>query len=209
VTVVGTTTVTVDRAIPASTGANLTYKINAPQTVGSASPQVADGVNLDCLHSFFKEEFITLASGLGNAEDLNQFTFPTRAVPAAVGQYVLGGVNGDASSAWRFADANGTQASDLEGTPRELVRDGGWQERNATDLVLREYPMSRPLATSAQTLQAYYQQGRDGARQLRIGSGQPVDPGVWATDDLPTRVAATTITRSPDPVDDTIASATT
>ena len=53
------TTLVVDRAIPASTAADLTYKVNAKQTPGASTPQVSDGVVGDVLHSFFKEEFIT------------------------------------------------------------------------------------------------------------------------------------------------------
>lgn len=168
VVTIGTTTLTVERAIPASTAADLTYKINAPQTIGATTAQVADGVSLDALHSFFKEEWITLAGGLGNSVDLNKFTFPTRAVPVTVGQYILGGINGDASSAWTVASTNGVQAgSNIEGTPIELVRDGGWQERNATDVILRELPNYSSLGPLDTDTQATYQQGDE--------TGDPAD----------------------------------
>ena len=135
------TTLIVDRAIPASTAADLTYKVSSPQTISAVAAQVADGVSIDALHSFFKEEWITFGGGLGNAVDLNKFTFPTRAVPVTVGQYILGGINGDASSAWTVAANNGAPAgSNVEGLPSELIRDGGWQERDATDVILRELP---------------------------------------------------------------------
>jgi hypothetical protein len=197
---IGTTTLVVDRAIPASTSANLTYKINAPQTVGSATPQVADGVMLDVLYSFLIEEWISLASGLGNAEDLNQFTFPLKPVPATVGQYVMGGVNGDASSAWAFASQNGTIATDLEGVPRELVRDGGWAERNAADLVLREYPNVTTLGTFDDDAQANYQQGDATGTPANFRLPGPVNQAIltFGPPITPTNIAftATTITRS-------------
>lgn len=156
---VGTTTLVVDRAIPASTGANLTYKINAPQTPGAVGEQVADGVNMQCLFSFLKEEWITLAGSLGNAVDLNRFDFPIQTISSAAGQYILGGVNGDAASAWRFATTNGALTTDTEGQPRELIRDGGWQERNTSDVVLREYANYTTLGSLDDDAQATYQQG--------------------------------------------------
>ena len=200
VVTVGTTTLTVERSIPASTAADLTYRINAPQTVGAVGQQVADGVSLDVLYSFFAEEWVTLAAGLGNAEDLNQFTFPMRAVPATVGQYIFGGINGDATSAWTFAATNGTQATDGEGNPTELIRDGGLQERSATGVVLREYANYTTLGALDADAQPYYQQGD--------ATGSPTDfriPGpanqavlVFGPDVGPlanTVFAATTITR--------------
>lgn len=200
VVTVGTTTLTVERSIPASTGADLTYKINAPQTVGAVGQQVADGVSLDTLHSFYKEEWITLAAGLGNAEDLNQYTFPTTVLPAPVGQYYFGGVNGDASSAWTFAAENGTQASDLEGAPRELIRDGGWQERNASDVVLREYANYTTLGSLDADAQATYQQGDETGDPANFRLPGPVNQAVltFGPDVVPTNItfAATSITRA-------------
>jgi hypothetical protein len=156
---IGTTTLVVERSIPASTAADLTYKINAKQTTGSASPQVADGVNVQALFSFLKEEWITLAGGLGNAVDLNKFDFPIVAISSAAGQYILGGVNGDAASAWKFNDTNGRETADTEGTTRELLRDGGWQERNASNIVLREYANITTLGALDTDAQPYFQQG--------------------------------------------------
>lgn len=193
------TTFVVDRAIPASTSANLTYRINAPQTPGLTTQQVADGVSLQCLYSFLKEEWITLAAGLGNAVDLQAFDFPILPISSAAGQYILGGVNGDAASAWKFADTNGAQATDIEGAPRELIRDGGWQERNAADLVLREYANYTTLGEMDADAQATYQQGdltgdpanyklTGPVNQAVLTFGPGVTPGNVA-------VTATTLTR--------------
>jgi hypothetical protein len=157
---IGTTTLVVDRAIPASTAADLTYKINAPQTPGSTSvQQVCDGVDMQTLFSFLKEEWITLAGSLGNAVDLNRFDFPFQAISSAAGQYIMGGVNGDAASAWKFATTNGVLTTDTEGQTRELIRSGGWQERNTSDIVLREYANFTTLGSLDSDAQAYYQQG--------------------------------------------------
>lgn len=198
VTTVGTTTLTVDRAIPSSPSANLTYKVNGRQTPGSASPQVADGVNFQALYSFLKEEWKTLAAGLGNAVDLNRFDFPMVSITPE--EFILGGVNGDASSAWTFNDTNGTQATDTEGATRELVRDGGWQERGATDLVLREYANVTTLGSLDANAQAYYQQGRSDQTPVNFKLTGPVNQAIYTLQApvTPTNVAfaATTITRS-------------
>lgn len=201
---IGTTTLDVDRAIPASTAADLTYKINAPQTPGAVGQQVADGVDKQAAFSFAKEEWITLAGGLGNAEDLNQFDFPYQSISSAAGQYIMGGVNGDAASAWRYADNNGTQATDVEGSPRELIRTGGWQERNASDVVLREYANYTTLGSLDADAQVTYQQGDADGDPANFKLTGPVNQAVltFGPDVGPDAVstgfafAATTITRN-------------
>jgi hypothetical protein len=156
---IGTTTLVVDRNIPASTAADLTYKINAPQTPGAVAEQVADGVDMQALYSFTKEEYITLAAGLGNAEDLNKFNFPFQCISSAAGQYIMGGVNGDAESDWAFADDNGVLTTDTEGQTRELIRSGGWQERDSLDRVLQEWANYTTLGDLDDDAQVTYQQG--------------------------------------------------
>jgi len=197
VVTVGTTTLTVERAIPASTGADLTYKINAKQTPGAATPQVADGVNMQALYSFLKEEWKTLAGGLGNAVDLNKFDFPMVSITPE--EFILGGTNGDAASAWTFNDTNGTQSTDTEGKTRELLRDGGWQERNASNLVLREYANITTLGSLDSDAQAYYQQGRSDQTPANFKLTGPVNQSIYTLEApvVPTNIAfaATTITR--------------
>jgi hypothetical protein len=197
VVTVGTTTLTVERAIPASTGADLTYKINAKQTTGLASPQVSDGVNMQALYSFLKEEWRTLAAGLGNAVDLNKFDFPCQSITPE--EFIFGGVNGDAAAAWTFLDTNGTEATDTEGVTRELLRDGGWQERNAADAVLREYANVTTLGSLDSDAQAYYQQGRSDQDPVNFKLKGPVNQAIYTLQApvTPTNIAfaATTITR--------------
>jgi len=198
VVTVGTTTLTVDRAIPASTSANLTYKINAKQTPGALTPQVADGINGQALYSFLKEEWKTLAGGLGNAVDLNKFNFPMVSITPE--EFILGGVNGDASSDWTFNDTNGTQAADVEGTTRELLRDMGWQERSSADSVLREYANVTTLGNLDSNAQAYYQQGRSDQDPANFKLTGAVNQAILTlgAPTTPTNIAfaATTITRS-------------
>lgn len=197
VVTVGTTTLTVERSIPASTAADLTYKINAKQTTGIVGEQVADGVNWQCLYSFLKEEWRVLAGSLGNAVDLNKFDFPFQSITPE--EFILGGVNGDAASAWTFSDLNGVEATDTEGTTRQLLRDGGWQERSVTDLVLREYANITTLGSLDSDAQAYYQQGRTDQTPANFKLTGPVNQAIYTLQApvTPTNIAfaATTITR--------------
>ncbi len=196
------TALTVDRAIPASTAADLDFAIFQPGTVGNASPDVADGVTLQTVYSFLKEEWKALAAGLGNAEDLMQFTFPITAITRE--QMILGGVNGDASSAWAFADDNGTVAgSNLEGQTRELVRTGGWQEQSAAGVILQRYIGVVTLGTIDTDAQVYYQQGDETGTPTDFVLTGPVNQAVltFGPDIGPDAgtgfvFAATTITRN-------------
>ena len=198
------TTVVVDRSITTSAGSDLTYKVNSPQTAGAVAEQVADGVNMQVLFSFLKEEWITLAAGLGNAEDLHKFDFPIVAISSAAGQYIMGGINGDAASAWSFAENNGiVVTSNAEGLPRELVRDGGWQEKTATDVVEQEHANFTTLGAMDSDAQATLQQGdRTGDPSNFVLLG-PVNqafltfgPSITAAAYTSLAFAATTITRS-------------
>lgn len=153
------TTLVVDRAIANHTGTDLTWRIFQKETTGGTTPAVADGVNMQALFSFAKEEWRVLAAGLGNAADLNKFDFPIQAISANAGEYIMGGVNLAAASAWKFAADNGVESTDDEGIPKILVRDGGWQERNAADVVISEYANYSTLGTLLATAQATFQQG--------------------------------------------------
>jgi len=152
---IGTTTLVVDRVIPASSGSDLTYKINAPQVPGLSTPQVADGVSFQALYSFLKEEWKTLAGSLGNAEDLIQFDFPMLSITTE--EFILGGVSGAASSAWSFVDT-WPILTDTEGVTTELIRTGGWQERSATNNILKRYLGVITLGSLDTDTQVYYQQ---------------------------------------------------
>lgn len=204
VVTVGTTTLEVERAIPASAAADLTYKINAKQTPGGLTPQLCDGVNGQALFSFLKEEWITYGGSgvVGNAQDLNKFDFPIVAITPE--QFILGGVNGDAASAWSFNDLNGVEATDTEGSTRLLLRDVGWQEKNASDITLREYANITTLGNLDDDAQAYYQQGDEtgtpsnfkltgAVNQAVLTFGPDVGPDAVSTGFT---FAATTITRN-------------
>ena len=197
------TTLVVDRNITASTAADLDYAVHSPETTGGTPEALADGVAMQALYSFLKEEYRTLAAGLGNAVDLNRFDFPFQSISSAAGQYIMGGVNGDAASAWTFAAENGVESTDTEGIPVELIRAGGWQERNAADVVLKEYANYTTLGTLDSDAQAYFQQGDATGEPTNFKLLGVVDqavltfgPDVAPADTTNLAFAATTITRT-------------
>ena len=135
-------TLVVDRAID-GTATDLTYKINAPESTGQSGEAVADGVTMQALYSFLKEEWLTLAGGLGNAPDLIQFTFPLESITRE--QFEIGGPT---HSGWDFADD----------TTRNLIRTGGWQVLNVAGTVLGDYTGIVTLGSLDTDAQVYYQQ---------------------------------------------------
>ena len=169
----------VDRTIPASTAADLTYRISPKVATGALTPVVSDGVTLQTIYSFLKEEWKALAGSLGNAEDLMQFTFPITAITRE--QMILGGVNGDASSAWSFAADNAVESTDDEGVPRELVRTGGWQEQDAVGNILRRYIGVATLGSVDSDAQVYYQQGDATNNPVDFKLTGPVNQAVLVT----------------------------
>tara|TARA_R100001244_G_scaffold25113_4_gene25573 strand:+ start:33374 stop:36118 length:2745 start_codon:yes stop_codon:yes gene_type:complete len=179
VSTIAATSFVVDRTIPASTAADLTYRVNAKLATGGTPVAVSDGVTLQALYSFLKEEWRELAGGLGNAEDLIQFTFPFTAITRE--QMILGGVNGDATSAWSFAAVNAVETSDDEGVPRDLVRTGGWQEQDTTGNILRRYIGVATLGTVDADAQIYYQQGDTTATPTDMKLTGPANQAVLVT----------------------------
>ncbi len=177
---VGTTTVVVDRAIGASTGANLTYKINAPATQGGSPESMADGITWQCLHTFLKIQRRTLAAGLGNAPDLNAFDAPTESITSEQFEIGGGGLN---HGAWTFDEGFATAA----GVPqtRELLRTGGHAEKDVNDNVLKEFVgVVTTLNGIPASAQAYYQQHASDIDPIDFVLPGPVDQGVNIFDEV-------------------------
>ncbi len=171
---VGTTTMVVDRAIGASTAADLTYKVNAPAAQDQTTETLADGITWQALHTFLKEEWRTLSAGLGNALDLNGFDSPTESITSE--QFELGG-GGLNHGAWAFAEGFAT-ASGVPQT-RELLRTGGWTEKDANDNILKEFVgVVTTLNGIPATAQAYYQQHAADIDPVNFVLTGPVDQGV-------------------------------
>jgi hypothetical protein len=145
-TVTGTVTATgieVDQTIPDNGTANLTYRIALPDTTGQVSETAADGISLQALYSFLKEEWRDLSAGLGNAVDLIQFTFPLESITRE--QFEIGGTT---HSDWDFFD----------NTTRNLLRTGGWQVLDNTGFILQDYTGVLTLGSLDTDTAVYYQQ---------------------------------------------------
>ena len=119
----------------------------------SKSSENKDGVSLQALYSYLREEWRD--SDVNRGEDLMQFTFPLTAITRE--QMILGGVNCDASSAWSFAENNGSKLC-----PRKLIRYGGWTEKGNDGHILAEYTGIITLGSICADTQVCYQQYESG-----------------------------------------------
>ena len=146
----GTTTLIVDRAIDSTPSGNLDYKVNLPMGQGSGTPVVSDGVTMQCLYSFLKEEWRT-KSGPTNGEDLIKYTFPIVSITSE--QFEIGGPS---NSWWDFADNSG-DGVDADESPRNLIRTGGWASVNEAGEVINNYPSIVTLGSLDSDAQVYYQ----------------------------------------------------
>lgn len=127
----------------ASTASDLYYKIYDPTDAdaGTANPSVADGVSMQALYSFCKEEWRTLSDA--NMDDLIKFVFPFESITRE--QFELGGAT---HSDWTF---NGDYS-------RNLIRTGGWEELNVGGTTLARYSGIITLGSLDSDAQVYYQQ---------------------------------------------------
>jgi hypothetical protein len=146
----GTTTLVVDRAIDNTPSGTLDYKVNLPMGQGSGTPVVSDGVTMQCLYSFLKEEWRT-KSGPTNGEDLIKYTFPIVSITSE--QFEIGGPS---NSWWDFADNSG-DGVDVDESPRNLIRTGGWASVNEAGEVINNYPSIVTLGSLDSDAQVYYQ----------------------------------------------------
>ena len=124
-------------------GDNLSYKIAEPAAAGQVGETASDGVTLQTLYSFLKEEWRTLSSDLGNAEDLIQFTFPIESITSE--QFEIGGAT---HADWDFFD----------NTTRDLVRTGGWQKLDNSGNIIQDFAGIITLGSLDTDTVVYYQQ---------------------------------------------------
>ena len=120
-----------------------TFKINNPKAQGGTPENVADGVTMQALYSFLKEEWRSLDSSLGNAPDLIKFIFPLESITRE--QFEIGGPT---HSDWDFKDD----------TTRELLRTGGWAQINSAGTTQAEYAGIITLGSVDSDAQVYFQQ---------------------------------------------------
>ena len=126
-----------------SVGDNLTYKVSAAGTTGGTPEAAGDGVSLQACYSFLKEEWRTLSSGIGNAEDLIQFTFPLESITRE--QFEIGGPT-HSDFDW------------YDDTTRNLLRTGGWQKKDSSGNVIQDYAGIITLGLLDSDTVVYYQQ---------------------------------------------------
>jgi hypothetical protein len=147
------TVVSVDSATqltvsPAFTAAEsgLTFRVQEPVALdGPNGGNLGDGVTLQALYSFLKEEWRTLSDV--DMPDLIKFIFPLESITRE--QFEIGGpTHGD----WDFADLD----------TRNLIRTGGWKQITSGGLTEREYAGIITLGSLDTDAQVYYLQEDNG-----------------------------------------------
>ena len=135
-------TLIVETTIPGS-ATNISWRIDNPEATGQVGEAVADGVTLQAVYSFLKEEWRTFSMGGTNAPDLIQFIFPIESITRE--QFEIGGPT---HSNWDWADI----------TTRNLIRTGGWAQIDSDGTTQTEYAGIITLGSLDTDAQVYYQQ---------------------------------------------------
>ena len=123
-------------------------------TLNVAGNLSADGVDMQAIYSYFKEQWKSDAN-------LIPHPFPMVAIDADAGKYELG-TDGATYNGWRFSNT----------ASRKLVRNAGWREYHADGTLLLELSGIKSLGDFEDAVNdnAYYQQGDD-----PTDTGAPVD----------------------------------
>jgi hypothetical protein len=151
-TVSGSVTATTFAVQPSFTVSDigLTYRVASATAVdGPQGGNVGEGVTLQSVYSFAKEEWRTLSDA--DMPDLIKFTFPLESITRE--QFEIGGLT---HSDWDFADD----------TTRNLIRTGGWQKITESGTRESDYAGIITLGTLDTDAQVYY---------LQQSAGTPVD----------------------------------
>jgi hypothetical protein len=129
-------------ANPTSPQTGLTFKVYTPTPSGGPGGGfVSDGVAVQALYSFSKEEWRTLSNS--GMPDLIKFIFPLESITTE--QFEIGGTS---HSNWDFAN-NYT---------RQLLRTGGWDQITSAGLSENKYTGVVTLGSLDSDAQVYYQQ---------------------------------------------------
>ena len=147
---VGTSGLVLDRSITQTGGSGVSYQVYSTGTRDVAYPSLADGVTMQALYSFLKEEWRTNSLS-ASGEDLIKYTFPMVSITSE--QFEVGGVS---NSNWEFSDDSGDGALAGE-SPRNLIRTGGWASINNSGQIIENYPGIITLGTLEDDSQVYYQ----------------------------------------------------
>ncbi len=165
VSAVGTTTVTVSETFKnlASADTNVTFWIFDPTdqvlTTGGARTSVQDGVTMQALYSFLKEEWRTDGA---NLPILLKSKFPME--PITRESFEMGGGTNGVRGDWAFED----------GTSRNLIRTAGWTEYSGTTpfRVRGIYAGAITLGELDDDSQVYYQQAALSSTGSTIATGE-------------------------------------
>jgi hypothetical protein len=151
----GNDRVTLDRTITQTSSSGIAYAVFASgDDTGASAPSLADGVTMQALYSFLKEEWrdnSLVAGAVTSGEDLIKFTFPMVSITSE--QFEIGGVN---NQNWEFADDSGDGALASK-SPRNLIRTGGWASINNSGQIIENYPSIITLGNLGADSQVYYQ----------------------------------------------------
>ena len=149
--VAGTSGLVLDRSISQTGGSGISYQVYSTGTRDVAYPALADGVTMQALYSFLKEEWRNNSLS-ASGEDLIKYTFPMVSITSE--QFEVGGVS---NSNWEFSNDSGD--GDLsDESPRNLIRTGGWASINESGVIIENYPSIVTLGALGATSQVYYQQ---------------------------------------------------
>ena len=146
-------TITVETGVFGAFSGNYTGQYGVFTSGGGT---VTDGVTLQAIYSFLKEEWKTQASS-GNAgalTDLIQFIFPLESITRE--QFEIGGAT---HSNWDWRDD----------VTRNLLRTAGWNKLNSAGTIQQQYAGVITLGTLDSDTQVYYQ-------QINSTSGTTDDP---------------------------------
>lgn len=152
----GNDRVTLDRAITETSSSGIAYAVFASgDDSNGAGASLSDGVTMQALYSFLKEEWRVNSLDTGavvSGEDLIKFTFPMVSITSE--QFEIGGV---VNQNWDFADDSGDGALASK-SPRNLIRTGGWASINTSGQIIENYPSIITLGSiDATNAQVYYQ----------------------------------------------------
>lgn len=147
----GNDILTLDRSVTASATSGVSYRVFKDGVSSATEPTLADGVTMQALYSFLKEEW-RINSLSASGEDLIKYTFPMVSITSE--QFEIGGVS---NSNWEFSDDTGDGALASESS-RNLIRTGGWASINDAGQIIENYPSVVTLGTLEADSQVYYQQ---------------------------------------------------
>ena len=148
--VAGTSGLVLDRSIIQTGGSGVSYQVYATGTRDDTNQSLADGVTMQALYSFLKEEWRNNSLS-ASGEDLIKYTFPMISITSE--QFEVGGVS---NSNWEFSDDSGDGSLAGE-SPRNLIRTGGWASINNSGQIIENYPSIVTLGTLESDSQVYYQ----------------------------------------------------